>query len=399
LAVRRPSTHGLCGGGVSSAFRLTIFPLLSVLPLSRFRPRLFSAYEWWCYWILLPVLLPIGGYFFLGLAFFTDWRTFGLGVGLGIGMYWLWVVCVTIVSKAIIRRYPDVHQTGPRVVALVLAMLVISTLGGILDAWIFSLVPGLAPRLNWATLVPIWALGLVFSLAMCAIMTILYSYSQWQQDQAEAEHLAHEALQRQYDQLKTQLKPHFLFNALNSISVLISEDPARAELVVDQLAHVYRYLLQAGRLLAGDDATGPALVPLRGELDFVVPYAALLSVRFGDALRIELPVLPSEPAATEALVPPLTLLVLLDHAVQTSVLRPQAPLVIRITLPDGYLRLRYERQPRRLGTGTARTELAHLLNQYRRLSPRPVYEHETTTRYDVRIPLLGTAVGLTRRPA
>ena len=60
----------------------------------------------------------------------------------------------------------------------------------------------------------------------------------------EAENLKKENLQSQLEGLKGQVNPHFLFNSLNSLSSLISEDPEKAEKFLDEMSKVYRYLLR-----------------------------------------------------------------------------------------------------------------------------------------------------------
>lgn len=81
--------------------------------------------------------------------------------------------------------------------------------------------------------------------------------------------------------LKLQLNPHFLFNSLNSVRSLISEDPSRAQHMVTRLARLLRTTLQGG-----DTTT----VPLRDELDTVRVYLELEAVRFEDRLRYRIDV-------------------------------------------------------------------------------------------------------------
>jgi LytS/YehU family sensor histidine kinase len=78
--------------------------------------------------------------------------------------------------------------------------------------------------------------------------------------------------------LKSQLNPHFLFNALNGLRSLIADEPAQARVAVTQLARMLRYTLAAG----DED-----LVSLERELELVDDYLALESLRLADRLRIE----------------------------------------------------------------------------------------------------------------
>ena len=76
--------------------------------------------------------------------------------------------------------------------------------------------------------------------------------------------------------LESRIHPHFLFNTLNSISSLIPEDPARAERLVEQMAALLRFSL---------DANQAGLVPLDAELKVVADYLDIERARFGDRLR------------------------------------------------------------------------------------------------------------------
>jgi two-component system sensor histidine kinase AlgZ len=121
--------------------------------------------------------------------------------------------------------------------------------------------------------------------------------------------LAHAAQAAQLGQLKAQLNPHFLFNALNSLRALIAEDPARAQTAVTQLAGLLRY---------GLGETGRELVPLERELQVVRDYLALEGVRFEERLRVTFDV---EEAALQIPVPVMLLQTLVENAVKHGVAR------------------------------------------------------------------------------
>ena len=129
--------------------------------------------------------------------------------------------------------------------------------------------------------------------------------------------------------LEAQLNPHFLFNALNGIRGLVSEDPARAQAALTHLAATLRYTLAA-------PATDT--VPLREELRVVQDYLALEAIRLEERLVVELDV---EPAALGARVPPLLVQALVENAVKHGVARLPAGgrVVVRARLEAGALRL------------------------------------------------------------
>ena len=71
--------------------------------------------------------------------------------------------------------------------------------------------------------------------------------------------------------LKSQVKPHFLFNSLNTLASLINEDPEQAEDFVQQMSKVYRYLLRNNEV---------ELTNLESEIKFIRSYFHLLQTRY-----------------------------------------------------------------------------------------------------------------------
>lgn len=102
-----------------------------------------------------------------------------------------------------------------------------------------------------------------------------------------------------------KLNPHFLFNALNSITFLVRKDSRAAEQALQCFSQMMRYLLDAKRGAADR-------VPLRNELGFVRHYRELESLRIGARLKIEWSV---DDATLDDQVPPLTLQPLVENSI------------------------------------------------------------------------------------
>ena len=107
--------------------------------------------------------------------------------------------------------------------------------------------------------------------------------------------------------LKSQVNPHFIFNALNSLRALIEEDPARAREAVTQLANLLRYSLQSGQL---------ETVPFEEELRVARDYLALEQVRHEERLRVRLDVAAD---TLELPIPPMLLQTLVENAVKYGI--------------------------------------------------------------------------------
>jgi signal transduction histidine kinase len=121
---------------------------------------------------------------------------------------------------------------------------------------------------------------------------------------AEAEAARRQAAETQLRLLQSQLEPHMLFNTLANLRVLIGLDPARAQEMLDRLIGFLRSTLGASRA---------TLHPLQAEFDRTADYLALMAVRMGARLSVELD-LPPELAALP--VPPLLLQPVVENAIQ-----------------------------------------------------------------------------------
>jgi GNAT superfamily N-acetyltransferase len=119
--------------------------------------------------------------------------------------------------------------------------------------------------------------------------------------------------------LESQLNPHFLFNALNSVRALVVEDPQRAQTMITRLAELLRYTLNAG---------GRDVVALDDELHAVEDYLAIERVRFDERLTVDVDVTPD---ARRQRVPRMLVLTLVENAVKHGIGRLTGGGAIRVT--------------------------------------------------------------------
>lgn len=171
----------------------------------------------------------------------------------------------------------------------------------------------------------IWKVGILL-LASLSIYTIvyalLYSYQQYAVAQIETLQRERKQLELQFEALKSQISPHYLFNSLNTISSLIYKDPQSAEQFIRRLAQTYQYILAT---------QNKRYVLLREEVEFVQSYYYLLRIRFQQQLTVEFN-LPS--SVLETRIPPLTLQILVENAVKHNTLSADNKLFIYITAQD-----------------------------------------------------------------
>lgn len=104
---------------------------------------------------------------------------------------------------------------------------------------------------------------------------------QGKQREIELERLQTDNLKMQYQQLKGQINPHFLFNSLNVLVSLINKDPRRATEYTKKLSEVYRYVLTHDR---------QDTIKVEDEIAFIRNYVDILHIRFGKGLQVEIDV-------------------------------------------------------------------------------------------------------------
>lgn len=152
-----------------------------------------------------------------------------------------------------------------------------------------------------------------------------YSFRYYAHTQVERLRLERWQLELQFESLKTQISPHFLFNCLNTISSLIYKDALLTEEFIRRMADTFQYVLRNHK---------QKFVTLHEEIEFVKAYHYLLRVRFEDNFRLEIN-LPKEILQTP--LPPLTLQLLVENAVKHNNISKDEPLVVTITYKNNHL--------------------------------------------------------------
>ncbi|MCF2517460.1 sensor histidine kinase [Dyadobacter sp. CY351] len=344
------------------------------------RPRFFSKYEWWYHLAIMPVFCAVGNYYFIGTVYFREFPVFVKATLLVLALYWFSIVMLTLVVRWIISRFPHVDETRPRLLAMLLAVGTLTMGLAAFDVWAYSVTPGLEVQFTWQNIWPIMILGGFFDIFLCSMLGLFYSLEQWKKNQTESEKLERESLQHQFDALKGQVNPHFLFNSLNTLSALIGDDQDKAEEFVEDLAKIYRYILQASKT---------ELVPVQAEFTFLQTYARLLGARYGESLHI----IEAEPYAGELLVPPLVLQVLIDNAIKFNTMSKAKPLTIEIGIAFSQrLMVRNNIQNKVRTMATEQGGLSGLRVKYHALSNRELRVDETDEHFTVTVPLLSARV-------
>lgn len=151
---------------------------------------------------------------------------------------------------------------------------------------------------------------------------LFYSYRYYAITQAEQLRSERWQLELQFESLKSQISPHYLFNCLNTVSSLLYKDTRIAEEFIRRMADTFRYVL---------DHQTHKLVSLEEELNFVKAYYFLLQVRYEYHLKMEINV-PHNILDTR--IPPMTLQLLVENAVKHNAISKDQPLFVYISALD-----------------------------------------------------------------
>ncbi|MBN8787354.1 MAG: histidine kinase [Terrimonas sp.] len=326
--------------------------------------------------VLLPPTLVITTYFILGKMYFSSMTTFGAASAVAfLIMSGIWILQGRLGWK-MLRIYPSHRDTVKRVLLFSSMNLLIVILSVTIICWIFDLLSILDYRFTVKT----WLRGLLAG-AICTIVNqAVYeteaSYRRIKISQLEAEQLKKAQLQTQFDSLKEQVNPHFLFNSLNSLSSLIATNPDKAEAFVEEMSRVYRYLLRSNE---------EQLTTLQKEMDFIESYNMLLQTRFGSGFQ---PVLQIEEKKKEWLLPPMTLQLLIENAVKHNIVDPDTPLVVQLYTKDEKLVVRNNLQKKNKAVASNKVGLSNIISKYKLLNYPEVEIKETTTEFIVVLPLI-----------
>lgn len=166
-----------------------------------------------------------------------------------------------------------------------------------------------------------WAFILVISsMISMLILTIherIYYFKSWVASQKETQELKANYAEAQYNALKSQVNPHFLFNSLNTLASIIHENPDKATEFVSKLSGVYRYILKANE---------QDLATIEEELKVAEAFVFLLKTRFEEDVKVTFKVNEN----VDGYIPPISLQLLIENAVKHNIASPDAPLSINV---------------------------------------------------------------------
>jgi two-component system LytT family sensor kinase len=220
-------------------------------------------------------------------------------------------------------------------------------------------------------------IGFLFFWIFYIIYETRYHFARLRYMEKEKDRLEKEKLKAELHHLKEMVNPHFLFNTLNSLSALISENPRQAEIFLDELTRVYRYLLRNNEV----DVT-----TLTNELQFMRSYFHLLKTRYGEGIHF---ITDINLVTDDYLLPPLTLQLLVENAVKHNRLTKGQPLTIHLfTTQNNELVVSNNIQKKDTMVDSTRVGLKNINAKYNLLQKPGIVIDHTGDTFAVTVPLI-----------
>ena len=208
-----------------------------------------------------------------------------------------------------------------------------------------------------------------------ALGAVFFFYTQWNEALSRMQKIKEEKLIFQYETLKNQVNPHFLFNSLNTLSSLVKKDAELTESFIQKLSSVYRYVLEN---------KDKELVPLSTEMHFVHDFFYLQKIRDGEKIELKVEIKNME----NILILPVSVQMLVENAIKHNVASRKEPLLISIHMEGiDKLVVRNDLRQKMLLKDSSNIGLKNLNERCRLILNREIEKLETTEEFIVKIPV------------
>ncbi|MFN8438843.1 MAG: histidine kinase [Cytophagales bacterium] len=285
----------------------------------------------------------------------------------------VWMVDVYI-FEIISNKYPHFHQTYKRLVLTITSFIVCTFIVYIIDCYIICKIIFNKPL--WYNFFENIRITYVVTTIVYVIYECIFFFHNWAKTIKYSEQLKKEHLITQYESLKNQINPHFLFNSLNTLSAIIPQDADKAVDFVQQLSSSYRYLLKM---------KDKELVMLEDELEFVDSYLFLIKTRYGQNIQI---VINRDIQDCKNMLPPVSLQMLIENCIKHNVISKEKPLHIVMNIKEDCIEVQNNLQAKLNTEPSTGLGLENIKKRYSLYSHKEIEVEKTNTHFTVILPLL-----------
>ena len=207
------------------------------------------------------------------------------------------------------------------------------------------------------------------------LINLSHFFKSWKQAAVNEEKLKREKLAIEYEALKNQVNPHFLFNSLTALSSLVYKDQDKAVTFIREFSNVFRYVLESREKEVVDLAT---------EKKLLESISYLYRIRYEDSLQINI----SLSDATDKYIIPMALQMLLENAIKHNTISVNKPLIVEIGEEKDYVIVKNNLQPKKIEIVSSKIGLENIKSRYKYLSDKDVLVEVSDKSFVVKIPVL-----------
>lgn len=299
-----------------------------------------------------------------------------------IGTVWAFTICITqwggilFVNYLIDKKIKWIEQPILRSIVGIIALVGYSVfIFSVVQFIMLYILYGTVPSEAWEMVSKSIIYTLLISSFLSLTFTAIGFFKAWKTALINSEKLKTEMMAYKYESLRNQINPHFLFNSFNVLSDLVYADQALAVKFINQLSELFRYVL---------DSRDKELVPLADELAFMQSYIYLLKTRFEDKLNLNMDL----KAASDDLIVPMTLQLLVENAVKHNEVSEAYPLHINIHSEAGFIEVENTLRTKRVGEDSKNTGLKNIMQQFSYFTDKQIEVSDTDGKFLVRVPIL-----------
>ncbi|SEH33837.1 sensor histidine kinase [Chryseobacterium culicis] len=218
--------------------------------------------------------------------------------------------------------------------------------------------------------------GILINLVCYMFLNLLQHNYTGQQIQLELEKVKSDNLGAQYELLKQQINPHFLFNSLNTLKLMAETGDEETVDFVVKLSDFYRFTLESRKL---------DLISVQEEMKIVDAYLFLQKARFGEGI-IFTNLLENETGST--LIPPFTLQLLVENCIKHNIVSQSKPLSIKIYIADDHIVMENPIQRKINPEDSLGVGLDNIRMRYKHLLEKDIIIHSDEKIFQIKLPLI-----------
>ncbi|WP_407403938.1 histidine kinase [Chryseobacterium sp.] len=338
------------------------------------------------YLALLYVSIGFGVFQFLIFLQEKSFKTFILSIAISCLYTFTIGIGNGIVNDYLNKKLPWVHATKKRAIISVLAIILVNCLLIYLcnyinyviiqkDGTLEDFLSGKYNFSNWFMI----NFALLISAFLHAKSFMVELKKSTKQEVVEQKIIAKSA-NAQFESLKNQLDPHFLFNSLNVLSALIDENPVQAQKFTASMSKVYRYVLEQ---------KDKELVTVEEEIEFAKTYCDLLKTRFEDSVDF---VFEIDERDYKRYVVPLSLQLILENCIKHNFATSARPLHIKIFTQKEMLIVENNLQVREQFQESTGIGLSNIAQRFSLLSERAISIEKSEDTFAIKLPILESKV-------